>query len=103
MKVIWMPQAKCQVRDIAKYIRKEFGKNARDSFIRGVRESSRQIGQSPSVGIVEPLLEDCAEKYRSYLVNRLNKIIYRVADDHIEVVDFWDVRREPSSLAEQVK
>ena len=36
-------------------------------------------------------------------MNELNKIIYFIKDDHIEVADFWDVRREPSKLAARVK
>ena len=40
--------------------------------------------------------------YRSYVVNRLNKIVYFVKEDHIEVADFWDVRREPKKLSERV-
>jgi hypothetical protein len=39
----------------------------------------------------------------SIVVNRLNKIVYRIVDDLIEIADFWDVRREPESLAKQVK
>ena len=38
-----------------------------------------------------------------FKVNRLNKIVYRIVEDHIEIADFWDVRREPESLAKQVK
>ncbi len=103
MKVKWMPQAKWQVRDVARYIRKEFGKKVRDDFMKDIRESSRLIGHTPTVGKIEPLLVDCQDMYRSYVVNHLNKIIYRILDDCVEVVDFWDVRREPSTLAENIK
>lgn len=103
MRVIWMPSAKAAVRETAKYIRKEFGKRDRDRFMQDVREASRLIGRSPGVGQPEPLLADRTTMYRCLVVNHLNKIIYWVAADHIEVADFWDVRREPSTLANQVK
>jgi ABC-type methionine transport system permease subunit len=32
-----------------------------------------------------------------------NKIVYRITDDRIEIVDFWDVRKEPAALADSVK
>lgn len=48
-------------------------------------------------------MADRADMYRSYIVNRLNKTVYRIVDDHIEIADFWDVRRDPSTLADQVK
>lgn len=31
------------------------------------------------------------------------RIVYSIVDEHIEVNDFWDVRREPSSLANEIK
>lgn len=40
---------------------------------------------------------------RSIVVNRLNKIVYWINGDVIEIVDFWDTRREPKKQAEQVK
>jgi plasmid stabilization system protein ParE len=103
MKVKWVPQAKKEMRLVAKYINKEFGKKAKDDFIQDVRDASRLIGATPNVGQAESLLADRADMYRSYIVNRLNKIVYRIVDDHIEIADFWDVRRAPSTLADQVK
>lgn len=41
--------------------------------------------------------------YRSIVVHQHNKIVYRIVDRHIEVVAFWDTRREPKKQAEQVK
>ena len=68
-----------------------------------VREASRQIGRTPNIGKIEPLLEDEVITYRSYLVNHLNKIIYYIEDNHVEVADFWDVRQDPNVLAERAK
>ena len=39
--------------------------------------------------------------YRSYVMNGLNKMVYRIEDDTIYIVDFWDVRQDPSTLAER--
>lgn len=103
MKVKWVPQAKKEMRLVAKYINKEFGKKAKDDFIQDVRDASRLIGATPNVWQAESLWADRADMYRSYVVNRLNKIVYRIVDDHIEIADFWDVRRDPSTLADQVK
>lgn len=36
-------------------------------------------------------------------MNRINKIVYRITDDRIEIVDFWDVRREPEKQAGNIK
>ena len=73
MRSIISDQAKQQIRLIAKYIRKEFGKKRRDEFIQEVRQTRRLIEQSPNIGPVEPLLEELPAMYRSYVMNGLNK------------------------------
>lgn len=102
MKVIWMPFARNEVRKTARYINKEFGKESRDQFIDEVRNVSRLLGENPNLGKPEPLLVGYKKKYRSYVMNHLNKIIYWVAENHIEVVDLWDVRRDPTALKNQI-
>ena len=103
MKVVWLPQAKKQLRQTAVYIRGEFGARHRDDFMEDVLHASRLLGENPNMGKKEPLLAGLPTAYRSLVVNRLNKIIYFINDGHIEVAAFWDVRREPKALAAQVK
>ena len=103
MKVIWLPLAKKQLRQTALYIFKEFGKKRKDEFLQEVKDANRLIGSNPYMGKPETLLDDYPELYRSYLVNNLNKIVYSEISDHIEVSAFWDVRRDPSVLADQLK
>lgn len=52
---------------------------------------------------MEPLLEDLPVEYHSIVVNSLNKMVYRIADDTIHIADFWDTRREPKKQAQQLK
>ena len=102
MKVIWIPFAQNEVRKTARYINKEFGKESRDQFINEVRNVSRLLGENPNLGKPEPFLIDYTKMYRSYVMNHLNKIIYWIAENQIEVVDFWDVRRDPMTLKNQI-
>ena len=103
MKSILTDLAKQQIRQTAKYIRKEFGKKRRDEFMQEVRQTRVLIENSPNIGSVEPLLGELPEMYRGYVMNHLNKIIYCVRDEVIVIVDLWDVRRDPSKLAEEVE
>ena len=41
--------------------------------------------------------------YRSIIINGLNKLVYRIDDDIIHIVDFWDTRREPKNQASQTE
>jgi plasmid stabilization system protein ParE len=103
MKSIITEFAKQQIRQIAKYIQKEFGKDRRDEFMQEVRQTLRLIEGSPNIGSVEPLLAERTVMYRSYVMNHLDKIVYRIDGDMIYIVAFWDVRRDPSTLANEVK
>lgn len=103
MRVKWLPQAKKQLRFTARYIQKTFGNKTKDDFLREVRNANNTISRNPNIGIEESLLSGRAIPYRSLLVNRLNKIVYRILTDHIEVSAFWDTRREPKKLTEGLK
>ena len=67
-----------------------------------VQHANMLLSENPNMGSPDPLLADRSIMYRSYVVNRLNKIVYFIKEDHIEVADFWDVRREPKKLSERV-
>ena len=103
MKSIITELAKQQYRQIAMYIRKEFGKDRRDEFMQEIRRTRRLLEGSPNIGPKEPLLAERPVMYRSYVMNHLDKIVYRIEGDVIYIVAFWDVRRDPTTLANEVK
>lgn len=98
MRVIITDFAKGQIRETAKYIQGAFGKISKDNFLKDIRFTKKLIGLNPNLGIKEPLLEDMPGNHRSIVVGRLNKMVYHVVEDHIEVSAFWDMRREPGAL-----
>lgn len=105
MRVVQTDSAKQQILDTARYIRREFGKKSKESFLQKVRETRRLLADNPYLGPVEPLLAERAQSYRSVVVGSLNKMVYYIEEDEkvIYVVAFWDCRREPDTLASQVK
>ena len=103
MKVQTSDIALQRIQETASYIQQEFGKQYRVDFMQKVREVKRLLRHNPYLGPIEPLLADRATTYRSIVVAKQNKIVYRITDDCIEIVDFWDVRREPDTLADSVK
>ena len=103
MRVIWHPDAQNRLRQAAAYIQTEYGRRSSAKFIKEVYRSERLIAKFPYLGIAEPILADAPVSYRSIVVNRLNKMVYWINEDVIEIVDFWDTRREPKKQAEQVK
>ena len=103
MKVMMTDFAKNQIRKTARFINKEFGRQSKDKFLLEVRQTKCLLETNPYIGSVEPLLADRSTTYYSIVVNHLNKIVYRIMDDYLEVADFWDTRREPKKQAEQTK
>ena len=103
MRVETLPSAEKEIRKTARHIQQEFDRKSRDKFIQRVNETKKLLATNPYLGPVEPLLKERTRTYRSVVVGKLNKMIYHIIDDHIEVVALWDCRREPTTLADEVK
>ena len=103
MRIIVNDETKKKIRQTARYIQKEFGKKARVDFRNEIQHIVKLLQENPLLGPDERYLADAPVLYRSIVVNRLNKIVYWINDDVIEIVDFWDTRREPENQAKQTK
>ena len=103
MRVRWNNRSKEQLRKTAAYIRRMFGEKAKEAFLQEVRHTNALLGDNPDMGPAEAFLSDLPSMYRSIVVRHHNKIVYRIVDDHIEVVAFWDTRREPQTQAQQTE
>ncbi|MBQ4406733.1 MAG: type II toxin-antitoxin system RelE/ParE family toxin [Bacteroidales bacterium] len=103
MKIIIHDLVKQKIRDTARFIHQEFGVVARSNFNTEINHIVKLLRNNPGLGPAERYLEGTSVLYRSIVVQRLNKIIYWVNDDVIEIVDFWDCRREPIAQAAHLK
>ena len=103
MKINTLPPAKQAIRKTARYIQREFGRQSREKFLLTLKETKVLLASNPHLGPIEPLLADLPSSYRSVVVAKINKIIYRIVDDCIEIADLWDTRREPKSQANEIK
>ena len=98
-----MEQAEESLNRTVKYISGQFGARASERLLKETYIMGCRLEDNPYLGSIEPLMAHRKMIYRSIVVNRLNKIVYRVMDDRIEIADFWDTRREPKNQAEQTK
>lgn len=101
MKLMMTGFARQQFRKTARYINDKFGKKSKDNFLLQVQKTKQLLGENPYLGPEEPLLTDRKTPCRSVVVNHLNKMVYRIMDDYIEIADFWDCRREPNKQASE--
>lgn len=101
MRIVWYPEAAKRLRQVVSYIQTEYGSKSCTKFLKEAYRTERLLARNPCLGPVETLLADAPIQYRSIAVNRLNKIVYWINGDVIEIVDFWDTRREPQKQAQQ--
>ena len=102
MKVIWSLQAKENLQNTSNYIRKEFGKKSKQKFLDEVLHVAVLLESNPYLGLIEPLLDEAPVEYRSIVLNHINKLVYYIHENTIEIVVLWDTRREPESLIKEL-
>ena len=68
MKAIWDSKAKKAQRQVASYIRKEFGVKRAKKFRQEVDDTVNQLMRSPGIGQIDPLFSDRARTYRSVII-----------------------------------
>ncbi len=99
------PRARRSMRRTLDYGRREFGLIAQRNLRQRIERTTELLAGHPQLGKIEPLLTGRRYEYRSIVVHKLFKMIYRVDEvrDAIYIVDFWDTRREPQQLDEETK
>ena len=103
MKIIWTDRADLMRIEIAKYITAKFGKTARKNFLTEVYETVLSLTTNPYMGKIEPYLADRPQTYRSFVINKVNKIVYRAEEDRIVIIAIWNCRRDPMTLAKSTE
>ena len=103
MKILWAEDAEWHRDQIGDYIFNRFGYQHLEVFIEQVDEAVNMIMRNPNIGPIDPLFNERLGTYRSIIINGLSKLVYRIDDDTIHIVAFWDTRQEPLAQAAQVK
>ena len=103
MKIIWSEQAMAAIADTVEYIFDNFGRKSSQKFMQQIKKSADMLLRNPTIGKIEPDLEDMPMTYRGFLATKINKLIYRTDDnDNIYISVFWDCRRDPETLSKLI-
>ena len=94
--------AERQITETSEYIERVWGRVAKTQFRKRLRHIINLLHRNPNLGTKEPLLAQYTILYRSIVATSQNKIIYVVSGERIDIVAFWDVRREPTTLVDEV-
>ena len=96
MIVSWSKQAGKSLNNTTTYIKNAFGEKAALSFLHEIQHITDILESNPFAGPIEPLLLHKRRTYRSIVLTRQNNNTIRIAA-------FWDTRREPKELVEELK
>ena len=107
--VIWTDNATVWRIDTLAYGGSIFGQKSAEKLNNIFKAYSRLLSAYPLLGHREPLLAHIIGiTYRSILVHRNYKLIYRVepedseAADRVLIIDVWDTRMSPDFLAARI-
>ena len=102
MIVKWSDYAENEFLNTLDYVEEHFGEKTRDNLFNSVNHTNDILIDQPYAGRKELLLENDLIQYRSILVSDINRIVYYVEEESVNVVDFWDMRRDPDFLAKRI-
>lgn len=93
MKIVRTPRAIEGFREVASYIAHNFGVRALREFRLRTKEWTNALKKMPKLGSVDEEISTDEREYRSVTIYRRSIMEYRIIDDTILVVDFYDTRR----------
>ena len=103
MRVLWSNRAERGLRQVEKYILRDFGEDTRSKFMSEVKHISYLLETSPQIGNLDSLFAQHQIAYRSIIIHHFSKLVYYIEKDSVRIVAFWDTRREPKKQAEKLK
>lgn len=92
-KVIWSPRSKEEFGDVLDYLESEFGKNAALKCLEDVESILESIAVFPYLFKAYQ-----GQRIRKAVVHKNLSVFYAVTSDFIELLSFWDNRRNPKKL-----
>ena len=95
MKVVYTYRALEGRKQVAAYIRREFGVKALQTFNRKTKEAIVSIRSNPESHPIDWDLSDNNLIVHLYIINGLSKLVYVIKEKNVVIVDFWDTRHEP--------
>ncbi len=97
MKIRFSPQALGQLEDIHDYLC-QFNPRAAARLHNSILDDIERLAGQPLMGHIELMLEDLPGGYRSLVVGKRYKAVYRVSEQTVMIVTIHDCRRNPARL-----
>ncbi|WP_198084303.1 type II toxin-antitoxin system RelE/ParE family toxin [Variovorax sp. E3] len=98
MKVVFLQSAEADLKDLRRYVIKNFGSTAWASSYAKIKESVALIEAHPQAGRVPDELEDLNVAQYRQVISGMNRIIYEVRVDAAYIHLVCDTRRDLKGL-----
>jgi plasmid stabilization system protein ParE len=99
MKIIWLEVAQQQLNAIYEFLAQQ-SEIAATGIYNGIIDETDKLCIFPEMAAIEPLLKNENYIYRSLVVRRNYKVVYRINAQAEEIIvsSIWDCRRNPKAL-----
>jgi plasmid stabilization system protein ParE len=94
LKIQWTKRAEKSFDKIVEYIEEEWSEASAKKIVRKTDKLLGQIAENPEMC---PAIEG-KEKVRKGLVTKQTSVFYKIMDNFIRLITFWDNRRDPDKL-----
>ncbi len=98
--IIWSDFAIENLKDIFDYFKDNASRKVAEKIKSEILESTNQLIEYPESGQKEFNLEKLNKDHR-YILSGKYKIIYRIEKENILINDVFDVRQDPSKMADE--
>jgi addiction module RelE/StbE family toxin len=102
MNISFSKRARKQLRAIYRYYEQRNTKAAINIYNNILDEIERLL-IFPEMAPREPALRGFIKVYRSLVIRKTYKAIYRIENDTIYIIAIWNCRRDPDKLKDEIK
>lgn len=93
-KVIWTPQAEQTFETVLDYLEMEWSEKEKVNFVKATDKIIQLISRQPYLfrRVSKP-------GFREALVTKHNLLLYKIKENSIDLITFWDTRKDPKKKA----
>ncbi len=102
MKIVWSNRAIRSFQETVRFILETNSLIIANKFKNQLQNLIKIIKQNPNIASSELSLEHETIIYKSFVIDKYNKLIYYVKGEEIILADIWDTRMNPETLIRRV-
>ena len=94
--IIWNRKASNRFNNIIEYLQSEWGDKVTQNFVIKTYQIIEILAQNPEIGTIE----NQEKQIRAFVITKHNTIFYRVDDNKLFILTFFDNRQNPNKRSD---